>query len=240
MFQEITQFERGQLRPEQLGLMMMEAKGLLEGLQRTMVEQQITGYSKAQSACPLCGNRRLHKGAHVMVYRTLFGKLELSSLRLFHCQCQPRRTRWVLHGRRRVEVLRPGLQLRHETEAASLRGPEIPGDADEPADHISLRWGGTSTLFEPQAEHRINWFQVSMRLTVMNQIAKGLGSKESESRAGVSVAKLRNYIKHRTSTAACICGGRFRRVDNLNLQHRFSAHGIEPGSGVLFHPIPIH
>jgi hypothetical protein len=39
--QEIAQFERGQLRPEQLGLTLMEAKGLLEGLQRTVVEQQI-------------------------------------------------------------------------------------------------------------------------------------------------------------------------------------------------------
>jgi hypothetical protein len=39
--QGIAQFERGQLRPEQLGLTLMEAKGLLEGLQRTVVEQQI-------------------------------------------------------------------------------------------------------------------------------------------------------------------------------------------------------
>jgi hypothetical protein len=34
------------------------------------------------------------------------------------------------------------------------------------------------------AEHLLDWFHVSMRLTVMNQMAKGLGPEESESRAG--------------------------------------------------------
>ena len=76
-----------------LGLTMVEAKGLLEGLQRTVVEQQIADYSRAQSACPLCSKQRLHKGAHAIVYRTLFGKIELSSPRLFHCRCQPQPTR---------------------------------------------------------------------------------------------------------------------------------------------------
>jgi hypothetical protein len=35
----------------------------------------------------------------------------------------------------------------------------------------------------PHAEHLLDWFHVSMRLTVMNQMAKGLGPEESESRA---------------------------------------------------------
>lgn len=91
--QDIAQLERGQLRLEGLGLTLAEAKGLLEGLQRAMVEQQIIEYSKQQSSCALCGKQRLHKGAHAIVYRTLFGKLELSSPRLFHCQCQPQPTR---------------------------------------------------------------------------------------------------------------------------------------------------
>ena len=70
-----------------------QAKVLLEGLQRTVVERQIAEYSKQQSSCPLCDKQRLHKGAHTIVYRTLFGKIELGSPRLFHCQCQPRPTR---------------------------------------------------------------------------------------------------------------------------------------------------
>src|SRR5262245_5353738 len=90
--QEIARLERGQLRSEELGLTLAEAKGLLEGLQRTVVEQQIAEYSKQQSSW-LCGQQRLHKGAHDIVYRTVFGKLDLSSPRLFHCPCQPQPTR---------------------------------------------------------------------------------------------------------------------------------------------------
>jgi hypothetical protein len=91
--QEIAQFERGQLRPEQLGLTMMEAKGLLEGLQPTVVEQQIAEYSKQQSSCPLCSKQRLRKGARTIVFGAIFGKIELSSPRLFHCKCQPQPNR---------------------------------------------------------------------------------------------------------------------------------------------------
>jgi Plasmid pRiA4b ORF-3-like protein len=36
----------------------------------------------------------------------------------------------------------------------------------------------------PQAEHLLDWFHVCMRLTVMNQMTKGFGPEESESRAG--------------------------------------------------------
>jgi hypothetical protein len=93
MVQDIALLERGQLRPEELGLTLTEAKGLLEGLQRTVVEQQIAEYSKQQSSCPLCDKQRSQKGARTIIYRTLFGKLELSSPRLFHCQCQPQSTR---------------------------------------------------------------------------------------------------------------------------------------------------
>ena len=35
---------------------------------------------------------RLHKGAHDIVYRVVFGKLKLSSPRLIHFQCQPHLT----------------------------------------------------------------------------------------------------------------------------------------------------
>src|SRR5262249_23150344 len=93
IIQDLAQIERGQLRPEELGLTLAEAKGLLEGLQRTIVEQQIAEYSKQQSSCPLCCQLRMHKGARDMVYRTVFGKFELSSPRLFHCPCQSQPTR---------------------------------------------------------------------------------------------------------------------------------------------------
>ena len=305
--QEIAQFERGQLRPDGLGLTMTEAKRLLEGLQRIVVEQQIAGNAKEQAECPLCGNRRLHKGAHAIVYRTLFGKLELSSPRLFHCQCQPQRTRTfsplaeLLTERTSPELLyletkfaslvSYGMSLKlfeevlpigAEINAATIRNhtlamaerleselgdeqwsfiegcerdweelprPEMPltvgidggyvdsceqkGKKDGRFEVIvgkSMTAQGESKCFglvnsydtkpkrrvfevlksqgmrmnqqitflsdggdtvrelqlylNPQAEHLLDWFHVSMRLTVMNQMAKGLGPEESEPRAG--------------------------------------------------------
>lgn len=87
--QEVSHLERGSLQPAELGLTLREAKTLLEGVQRAMVEEQIAEYLTAQSACPECGKKRLHKGAHELVYRSLFGKLKLHSPRLFHCGCEP-------------------------------------------------------------------------------------------------------------------------------------------------------
>jgi len=42
----------------------------------------------------------------------------------------------------------------------------------------------------PQAEHLIDWFHVSMRLTVMNQIAKGL-----EDKAGAEASRQLERLK---------------------------------------------
>ena len=87
--ENIVCLERGTLRPENLGLTLAEAKALLGRVQHTMVERQTTKYLEQQACCPHCGKRRLHKGHHTLVYRTLFGKLRLQSVRLYHCACQP-------------------------------------------------------------------------------------------------------------------------------------------------------
>jgi hypothetical protein len=91
--QNVVHLERASLRPEDLGLTLAEAKTLLEGVQRTMVERQTAEYLEQQAHCPHCGKKRLRKGDHTLVYHTLFGKLELRSSRLYHCACQPHATR---------------------------------------------------------------------------------------------------------------------------------------------------
>src|SRR5215211_6743698 len=83
--QEVSHLERGSLQPAELGLTLREAKTLLEGVQRAMADEQIAEYLREQSACPECGKKRLRKGAHAIVYRSLFGKLKLHGPRLFHC-----------------------------------------------------------------------------------------------------------------------------------------------------------
>ena len=91
--EDIALLERGLLQPTGLGLTLAEAKTILAGVQKTMVERQATEYLEQQACCPFCGKKRLHKGHHTLVYRTLFGKLRLPSVRLYHCVCQPHPTR---------------------------------------------------------------------------------------------------------------------------------------------------
>ena len=73
--QEVAKLERHSLRPENLGLMLSEAKELLHEVQKAMVTDQITRYVTQQISCPECGGIRSHKGKHQIVLRTLFGKL---------------------------------------------------------------------------------------------------------------------------------------------------------------------
>jgi hypothetical protein len=85
--QEVAKLERHSLRLENLGLMLSEAKELLQEVQRAMVRHQTTAYVTKQITCPKCGKIQSRKGKHQIVLRTLFGKLRLDSPRLYHCGC---------------------------------------------------------------------------------------------------------------------------------------------------------
>jgi hypothetical protein len=91
--ENIIHLERGDLHPEGLGLTLAEARTLLQNMQRAMVEQQVVQYLEQQGWCLKCEKKRNRKGAHDIVYRTLFGKLRLRSIRLFHCGCQSVQTK---------------------------------------------------------------------------------------------------------------------------------------------------
>jgi hypothetical protein len=91
--QDIMGIERKELRPDTVGLTLDEAKTVLERLQQTIVEQQTAEYLHTQTHCARCGKQRYRKGEHMVTLRTLFGKLHLHSHRLYHCQCQPHKTR---------------------------------------------------------------------------------------------------------------------------------------------------
>jgi hypothetical protein len=91
--QDILEITREELHPETVGLTLDEAKTVLERLQQRIVEQQAATYLHTQSYCPHCGAKRYHKGQHTVTLRTLFGKLRLKSLRVYHCPCRPHPTR---------------------------------------------------------------------------------------------------------------------------------------------------
>lgn len=93
VIEEVGQLQRGPLRASELGLSLAEAKSLLHGMQQSMVAEQVDQYLGQFKICTLCGAARTKKGQHTVVYRTLFGKLNLHSPRLYDCPCQS-------HGRR--------------------------------------------------------------------------------------------------------------------------------------------
>lgn len=82
LVQDVAHLEREELRPETLGLTLAEAKALLEGVQRTLVTQQTAAYLAQQALCPQCHTPRHRKGMRPIVYRTLFGTLQLPNARL--------------------------------------------------------------------------------------------------------------------------------------------------------------
>jgi hypothetical protein len=53
-----------------------------------MVAEQTTAYLDAHRPCPACQAPRRCKGHHQLIYRTMFGKLTLSSPRWYACRCQ--------------------------------------------------------------------------------------------------------------------------------------------------------
>jgi hypothetical protein len=73
---------------EQLGLTLHEAKNLLVTVQRHVLNRQIDTFLASRVACPTCGRPRGVKDHKTIVFRTVFGKLELASPRLRRCPCQ--------------------------------------------------------------------------------------------------------------------------------------------------------
>jgi hypothetical protein len=88
LLQEIAQIDTGLLRPESLGLSLEESKTILQNTQLAITHRQVAEFSEQARPCLNCGKLRRKKGNHTLVHRTLFGKLQLSSPRFDHCDCQ--------------------------------------------------------------------------------------------------------------------------------------------------------
>ena len=87
--QQVACLRRGPLTPEELGLNLAEARQILHDVQQAMVTSQAAEYIDSQRQCPRCSGKRSQKGRHKIIFRTLFGKLQLDSMRLHHCDCDP-------------------------------------------------------------------------------------------------------------------------------------------------------
>ena len=85
---QVSEWKRDGSTVENLGLSLAESKELLRKTQQTIIEKQVLEFLKQSEDCCHCQKKQLSKGKHRIVYRTLFGKIELNSPRLFRCQCQ--------------------------------------------------------------------------------------------------------------------------------------------------------
>src|SRR5882757_6015911 len=80
-----------------LGLTLAEGRALLAEVKSLLVSQQTAGWMESQLACDRCGSMLAHKDARSIVLRTVFGKVDVPSPRLWACSCaakqgQPRRS----------------------------------------------------------------------------------------------------------------------------------------------------
>ena len=80
-----------------LGLTLAEGRALLAEVQWLLVSEQAAGWMESQLICDLCGSMLAHKDARSIVLRTVFGKVDVPSPRLWACNCeakqgQPRRS----------------------------------------------------------------------------------------------------------------------------------------------------
>lgn len=74
-----------------IGLTLDEVKSLTERLQSVVAAEQVQEVISANSACTACGRELPRKGSASIVYRTAFGKLRLSTPRLYsQCRCGAR------------------------------------------------------------------------------------------------------------------------------------------------------
>lgn len=86
--EEVACLKRGMLTAEELGLNLAEAKEILHNVQHSMLGLQVAEYQAQRKNCAHCGKAQSQKGRHDIVFRTLFGKFNLPSVRLYRCDCQ--------------------------------------------------------------------------------------------------------------------------------------------------------
>ena len=84
-----------QAAPNDIGLSVSESKQLLGAVQKSLVQQQADEYIHQNIRCPHCLMKRRIKGQQKIQYRTLFGVIPVSGLRVYWCRCEESATKTV-------------------------------------------------------------------------------------------------------------------------------------------------
>ena len=91
--EEIIHLEKGFDNGNTIGITLSESKQILKTLQSKIILSQARDYVDRKRNCTDCDKRMNLKGYCSIQYRTLFGIVNLSSPRLFHCQCHRSETK---------------------------------------------------------------------------------------------------------------------------------------------------
>lgn len=86
----VAEFRRESLVTNMLGLTLTESKLILQNVQFELAQQQVEKHVRDHRFCKNCNKYQKTKGNNKLVYRTLFGKLDLKSPRLYACPCTKR------------------------------------------------------------------------------------------------------------------------------------------------------
>jgi hypothetical protein len=233
LVEEVASLVRNTLSAETLGLSLAEAKEILQHLQASVVNQQISKHLQEQRHCPNCGAVRSLKSYGLTVdllaeVLPLGGQINTRTVRR-QLQRVAERTERDLGSEEHVyiegcprdwgQLLRPGAPITVGIDGGYVRGRQgksrstghfevIAGKSI--ADDASKCFAFVSRsdkkpkrrLFEvlkSQAEHILDWFHVTTRLTVMRQTAKGLPLPENGDGTNDVIKKLESikwYLWH--------------------------------------------
>jgi hypothetical protein len=86
--EQVAEIQRDELQPGNLGLNIAETKSLLGSIQTTMVTAQASNWMEQHRRCSKCDAELRCNGHHAIVLRTVFGKMNIKSQRLYRCPCE--------------------------------------------------------------------------------------------------------------------------------------------------------
>lgn len=86
--EELMTLQRSGDALNDIGLSVSESKRLLNAVQQSVVQQQADEYTRQHIRCPHCLAARRIKGKQKIQYRTLFGVIPVSGLRVYRCHCE--------------------------------------------------------------------------------------------------------------------------------------------------------
>ena len=86
--EEVVAFEKATEQVEDVGLSLAQGKALLAAVQHRVVQGQAGEWAGRHRCCASCGSRRRSNGSYPVLFRTLYGDVQLASPRLHRCACQ--------------------------------------------------------------------------------------------------------------------------------------------------------